>query len=111
MRVRLLLDEDTEKALKEKLEKAGHDVERVVSVDELGAGSDDVEVRDYARETGRFIITYDDHFLAFDLNSHPGIFFMTNQQASTHQLFTEIQATLKEHSSTNDLPKHVFISV
>jgi len=77
MDIRFLLDEDTEEQLATKLQKAGYDAVRVVNVDALGPGSDDTEVRDYARKTGRIIITYDDDLLSLDPDSHPGVFFLT----------------------------------
>ena len=40
----LLLDEMTEASLAEYCRKLGHDVERVVTVSELGSGSDDGEI-------------------------------------------------------------------
>lgn len=110
MRVRFLLDEDTEKPLASKLSKAGHNVERVVEADGLGGGSDDIEVRDYAAQTDRIIVTYDDHFLAFNRNSHPGIFYLTNQHISSHRLFTLIQTVLENYPNREALPQHVFIS-
>ena len=42
MQVSLLLDENIAAVLSTRLDKAGHDVERVVDVSELGEGVDDL---------------------------------------------------------------------
>jgi hypothetical protein len=60
MRLRFLLDEDTERALASKLRRAGHDVQRVVDVDALGVDAADAEVRTYARRFDRILVTHDD---------------------------------------------------
>jgi predicted nuclease of predicted toxin-antitoxin system len=110
MDIRFLLDEDTEEQLATKLQKAGYDAVRVVNVDALGPGSDDTEVRDYARKTGRIIITYDDDLLSLDPDSHPGVFFLTDQRISTYQLFSGIQTKLERYPDKDALPQHVFIT-
>lgn len=58
----VLLDEDTDAVIKQFLEDQGHDVERVVEIDELGPGTDDADVLDYAEREDRVIITYDEGF-------------------------------------------------
>ena len=57
MRVSFLLDENIAAPLADKLAKAGHDVERVVAVSELGEGVDDTAIRRYAVEYDRLIVT------------------------------------------------------
>lgn len=70
MTLRLLLDEDTERALAPKLTEDGHDVERVATVDALGTGSDDREVCEYALETDRIVVSHDDDFLTHPVDAH-----------------------------------------
>jgi predicted nuclease of predicted toxin-antitoxin system len=48
MQVPFLLDENIAAPLADKLDKAGHDVKRVVNVSELGEGADDTAIRRYA---------------------------------------------------------------
>jgi len=50
MQVSFLLDENIAAPLADKLDKAGHDVERIVDVSELGEGVDDTIIRQYAVE-------------------------------------------------------------
>lgn len=63
MAFRLLFDEMTEARIVRYCAKLGHDVERVVSVSELGAGSDDTDIVAYADRTDRILLTYDGDFL------------------------------------------------
>lgn len=57
-----LLDEDTAARLDDRLSNRGHDVQRVVDVDELGPGTDDDVVLWYAMQAERVIVTYDEGF-------------------------------------------------
>jgi len=57
MQVSFLLDENIAAPLADKLDKAGHDVERVVDVSELGEGVDDTMICQYAVEESRLIVT------------------------------------------------------
>jgi hypothetical protein len=63
MTYRLLLDENVERAVAERLADDGHDVKRVAGVSELGPGTDDERVATYARKRGRVLLTYDDDFV------------------------------------------------
>jgi predicted nuclease of predicted toxin-antitoxin system len=110
MQLRFLLDEDTERRLKSELSKAGHDVERVVTVDELGTGSDDTEVREYAVETDRIIVTHDDDFLTFSHDSHAGVFYVPDQRLSAHQIFSIIQAVADAYESREQIQSVVYLT-
>ena len=78
----LLLDEMTEASLAEYCRKLGHDVERVVTVSELGSGSDDEIVADAERE-GRILVTFDDDFLAgHDALDRIGVLFQANDRTA-----------------------------
>lgn len=57
-----LLDEDTDKRLAGPLEEQGHNIERVVDVRDLGPGTDDADVFEYAEREDRIIVTYDEGF-------------------------------------------------
>ncbi len=63
MAYRLLLDENVEHEVSERLERLGHDVEHVDFVTGLGKGVDDEHVARYSRETERVIVTHDDDFV------------------------------------------------
>ena len=63
MQVSFLLDENIAAPLADKLDKAGHDVERVVDVGELGEGVADTSIRLYAVQEGRLLVTSDDDFI------------------------------------------------
>lgn len=60
---RLLLDENVEREVCDRLSELGHDVEHVGSVAELGKGASDDALARYSRDTGRTILTYDDDFI------------------------------------------------
>lgn len=105
-----LLDEDTEAKLAVKLSKAGHDVERVVEVPELGAGIDDDAVREYALDSARIIITHDKDYLRFPPKSHAGVFYGPQQRLSAHQIFKIIQNIESYHSSREELNPVIFLT-
>lgn len=81
----LLLDEMTEAALAEYCDKLGHDVERVVDVPDLGAGSDDTEIVAYTEREHRLLVTYDDDFLgAHDALDRIGVLLTLSQTTSAN---------------------------
>ena len=79
MQVSFLLDENIAAPLADKLDKAGHDVERIVDVSELGEGVDDTTIRLYAVREGRLIVTSDDDFVQMPADSHSGVFYVPDQ--------------------------------
>jgi predicted nuclease of predicted toxin-antitoxin system len=95
MQVSFLLDENIAAPLAAKLDKAGHDVERVVDVSELGEGVDDATIRRYAVEEGRLIITSDDDFVQMPTDSHGGVFYVPNQSLPPHELYHIIQRVVE----------------
>lgn len=110
MALRFLLDEDTERQLAWKLSKAGHDVERVVNVDALGAGANDCEVRDYASRTDRIIVTHDKDYIEAPPDTHAGVFYGANQRLSAHRLYTIIQTVEDAHSSPAAFSPVIFLT-
>lgn len=110
MAVAFLLDEDIERRLVTLLENDGYEVERVVDVDELGPGSDDDEVRVYAKRTGRIIVTYDDHHITVPGTEHAGVFYCPTQQTQTHIVFRVIKEVLDFYSNRDGLPPVIFLS-
>ena len=63
MGYRLLLDEHIEHEVFDRLESAGHDVEHIDWVTELGKGANDEALAEYSVTTDRTIVTYDDDFI------------------------------------------------
>jgi hypothetical protein len=57
---RLLLDENVDREVGDRLAALGHDVERVGDVDELGAGAPDEALARYSAGERRAILTHDD---------------------------------------------------
>lgn len=110
MRLSFLLDEDTERELAVKLSEAGHDVERVVTVEELGRGAEDPEIRSYARRTNRVILTYDDHHTAAPYTDHAGVFYCPNQRLKVFTIFRIVSTLLEHYDSPGDLPPVVYVS-
>lgn len=109
MQLSFLLDENVEADLAHKLAREGHDVDRVVEIDELGRGTPDCEVRRYARETDRIIVTYDDHFADPDGN-HVGVFYCPDQQLPVFNVFRIITAVVDHFDEREVLPPVVFLS-
>jgi len=95
MRVSFLLDENIAAPLADKLDKAGHDVERVVDVSELGKGVDDATIRRYAVQEGRLIVTSDDDFVQMPADSHSGVFYVPDQSLPPHELYHIIQRVVE----------------
>jgi predicted nuclease of predicted toxin-antitoxin system len=95
MIISFLLDENIAAPLADKLDKAGHDVERVVTVSELGEGVDDTTIRLYAAEESRLIVTSDDDFVQMPVDSHSGIFYVPDQSLSSHELYHIIQKVIE----------------
>ena len=60
---RLLLDENIEHEVLDRLVDAGHNVEHVDTVANLGKGASDTELAAYSVATDRAIVTYDDDFI------------------------------------------------
>lgn len=110
MDLRLLLDEDTERELATKLRHSGHDVERVVETDELGAGATDDDVRDYARSTERILITHDDDHITVDVDEHAGVFYAPNQRLSAFHLFRIIQQISEMYPNREAVPPIVYLT-
>jgi hypothetical protein len=109
MQLSFLLDENVEADLARKLTREGHDVERVVELDALGIGAPDSEVRRYARETDRIIVTYDDHF-ADPEDDHAGAFFCPNQDLSPFDVFRIVTAVTDHFDERESLPPVVYLS-
>jgi len=99
MRVSFLLDENIAAPLADKLDKTGHDVERVVDVSELGKGVDDTTIRQYAVQDDRLIITSDDDFVQMPADSHSGVFYVPDQSLPLHELYNIIQRIIEAFPS------------
>jgi len=94
VQVSFLLDENIAAPLADKLDKAGHDVERVISVDGLGEGVDDTTIRLYAAREGRLIVTSDD-FVRMPADSRSGVFYIPDQSLPSHELCHIIQRVIE----------------
>ena len=93
MAYRLLLDEMTEASLADYCRKLGHDTERVVSVPELGAGSDDGDIVAYAERENRLLVTYDDDFLTdHDALDRVGVLFQADDRTPPFETANIIDA-------------------
>jgi len=95
MELSFLLDENISVPLADKLDKAGHDVERVVHVSELGEGVDDTAICLYAVQEGRLIVTSDDDFVQMPVDSHSGVFYVPDQSLPPHELYHIIQRVIE----------------
>jgi len=95
MQVSFLLDENIAAPLADKLAKAGHDVERVVTVSTLGEGVDDTTIRQYAVQEDRLIVTSDNDFVQMPVESHRGVFYVPDQSLPPHELYYIIQRVIE----------------
>ena len=109
LQLRLLLDEDTERRLAELLANADHDVERVVDVPGLGPGSDDPDVRRYARNENRIVLCYDDDH-AKESGHDPRVFWCPNKRLSAFEVFQIVQQVAQSYPSVDQLPPTVYLT-
>lgn len=110
MQLRLLLDEDTERRLAEYLENGNHEVERVVDVDELGAGATDAEVRAYARRDDRIVVTHDDDYDSVPPDEHAGVFYCPNQRLSSFEIYRIIESVASSYPSVDVMQPVVYLT-
>lgn len=101
--LRLLFDEDTEMKFARLCERDGHDVQRVVEVPELGPGTKDPEVREYAKEMDRIIVTHDKGFAKADASTHAGVFYAPKQHRSSFRLYRILSAVREAYPSRDAL--------
>jgi len=95
MQVSFLLDENIAAPLADKLAKAGHDVERVVTVSTLGEGVDDTTICQYAVQKERLIVTSDNDFIQMPVESHRGVFYVPDQSLPSDELYNIIQRVIE----------------
>jgi len=110
MRVSFLLDENIAAPLADKLAKAGHDVERVVGVNDLGEGVDDTAICRYAVEENRLIVTSDDDFVGMPADSHGGVFYVPDQSLAPHELYHIIQRVVEAFPDRDAMETVTFIT-
>jgi predicted nuclease of predicted toxin-antitoxin system len=80
---RILADENIERATVTYLRKLGHDVDWVRDVPELGVGSDDTSIAEYAVSERRLILTQDDDFFTeLNVDEIDGVLFQKDQTLS-----------------------------
>lgn len=109
--MRFLCDEDTDADIAEYLSKEGHDVERVVTVEELGSGSDDAAVMRYARSTIRTILTHDSDYTDPGLAEHHcGVFYVPDQRKPAIDQYRVVSGILEQYSDREDMPPVVFLT-
>lgn len=101
MSLRLLADENVDDRLVYRLTQAGHDVEHVDFVPELGKGSSDEEIAAHSRETGRILVSSDADFLSdFDPEDYQGLLFIEDETLSPGDATAIINAISEQVSSS-----------
>ena len=110
MQVSFLLDENIAAPLADKLDKAGHDVERVVNVSELGEGVNDNSICRYALQENRLIVTSDDDFVQMHADSHSGVFYVPDQSLPAHELYQIIQTVLEAFPNREAMNTVTFVT-
>lgn len=87
MGYRLLADENVERATIHYLRKLDHDVEWIGDVRELGLGTDDTVIAEYACDTDRLILTQDDDFFTtLDTDRTAGVLFQKDETLSAREV-------------------------
>lgn len=81
-----------------------------MEVDEFGPGTDDPDIREYARRANRIIFTYDDHHVAAPYSSHAGVFYCPNQRLAAFTIYRIVSTLLGEYDSRDELPPVVYVS-
>lgn len=95
MSFRLLLDENVEHELLDRLATAGHDIEHVEFVSKLGKSANDAAIAAYSVETDRLILTYDDDFVKrVDETAYRGVLYVPDTSLRTD----DIRAIVEEIS-------------
>ena len=110
MPFRLLLDQNTERQLASRLRTAGYDIERVVGHPKLGEGAEDAEIAAYASAENRIIVSYDSDFTALESAIHAGVFFVPDQQLSSHAVYSIIEAVASHYGSQESINQVVFLT-
>lgn len=110
MRVSFLLDEKIAAPLADKLDKAGHDVARVVDVSELGEGVDDTTICQYAVQESRLIVTSDDDFVQMAPSLHSGVFYVPDQSLPPHDLYHIIQRVIEAFPDRDAMETATYIT-
>lgn len=96
----------TEASLADYCRKLGHDVERVVNVVELGAGSDDSDIVAYAERESRIVVTYDDDFLTgHDALGRTGVLFQPDDRTPPFETANIINA-VADHVDQETVVEH-----
>ena len=107
-----MFDEMTEATLADYCRKLGHDVERVVTAAELGAGTPDHDTVAYAERENRLVVTYDDDFLAHhDALGRLGVLFQPDDRTPPFETANRIDAVAEYVDQTtivhSDEPFHL----
>ena len=110
MRLRLLLDQDTELLLARSLRNAGHDVRRVVTTAALGDGAPDSEIASFANTHDRIIVTHDRDFTRFDSKDHLGVFYVPDQRLPAHEIGRIIERVCEVYPERAALPAIVYLN-
>lgn len=93
---RLLLDENIEHEVLDRLVDAGHDVEHVDTVASLEKGASDRELAAYSVATDRAIVTYDDDFIeAVPPTAYRAVLFFEDETLTAPEVATIIHAMAK----------------
>lgn len=103
MSLRLLFDEQTPRETANRLSEH-FDVERVVTVSELGSGTNDDVIWRYAVEHDRNVVSEDPHFIDGEADpgegTYPGVIFCTNRSP---EVIHDAVRELGRYYSTVDL--------
>lgn len=105
----ILCDEHVPRQVARHLGREGHDVERVVGIPELGEGSTDTEIRTYARNTNRLVLTSDEGFLRAAPQTHAGLLFQPDDKLPAHEVST-IVTRIAEQIPQEDIERAVYVT-
>ena len=92
MGYRLLLDEDIEHEVLQRLTADGHDVEHVDSVSRLGKGTSDETIARYSLDVDRTIVTHDDFVEDVPPSQYRAVLFFADDTVSAAEIATIIDS-------------------
>jgi hypothetical protein len=108
MTYRLVGDGHTERQVREYLVADGHDAELAVDVSALGPGTPDREIRRYALEADRLVITSHEGLLRCDLDGRAGLPFQPDDELSAHEVATVV-TRISDRIARNDITDRTYV--
>lgn len=93
MPYRILVDENVDRRVADRLVADGHDAVHVEGVGDLGKGTADRAIATRSLETDRLVLTRDDDFLTdFDRSAYAGLLFVPDESMDHREIGAAVTA-------------------